>query len=352
MSRVIISSVGTSLIVNLRKQQIDPTDEKAVFNYMSEHTAPASAETNALSRVALTGDSLYFLASETAEGELCGRLLAEFYRAQGFVSEFRLIRGLSSQSAGFVQYGLRNYVQELSDIIIKAQRKGQAIEINNTGGFKAQIAYANVVGLIFRIPVFYIHENFKDIIYMPKTPIQWDMSLFYENEIFFEWLEADLRTHQDVKQRQESHDERIQLLLDENADGYTYLSPLGLAYLSAFKDEVDKHENTPIWLSHQATRDWQGFDASTREKFSRVIRPLRIEGLRRAQTKQMRQGDAPVFPQGHRDERVYFIEHEEADKKGVCILEFTRHGWNYEKLYTRGVFRHEYLIEKFTLINI
>jgi len=353
MSRVIISSVGTSLLRSLVGHEIDPEDMQAVGRFLEVEAQKASAESNALSRVIRDkSDILYFLVSDTPEGQLCGRLLAQFYSAQGHESESRVIKRLSNQSSGFVQYGLRNYVQELSDIIIKTQRNGVAVEINNTGGFKAQVAYANVVGLIFRIPVFYIHENFEDIVYMPKTPIQWDMSLFFENESFFEWIEEDARTHQEVKQRQESHDERIQLLLDENTDGYTYLSPLGLAYLSSFRDEIEKHTSAPVWLSAQAMNDWQRFDASTREKFNRVIRPLKIEGLRRAQTKHMRQGDVPVFPQGHRDERVYYIEHDDTVQKGVCILEFTRHEWNYEKLFSRGVFRREYSVDKFIQLSM
>jgi len=70
--------------------------------------------------------------------------------------------------------GLRSLVATLISLIRKERAGGREVLVNATGGFKAEIAYATLVGLLFDVPVYYIHEAFQDIIEMPPTPIGWD----------------------------------------------------------------------------------------------------------------------------------------------------------------------------------
>ena len=42
------------------------------------------------------------------------------------------------------------------------------------GRLDARSPDATLVGLLFDVPVYYIHEAFRDIIEMPPTPIGWD----------------------------------------------------------------------------------------------------------------------------------------------------------------------------------
>src|SRR5207302_378624 len=95
---------------------------------------------------------------------------------------------LNYTESRFKLRGLRSLVATLIDLIRRQRKEGREVHINATGGFKAEIAYATLVGLLFDVRVYYIHEAFHDIIEMPPTPISWDYSLLADHEDFFQWI--------------------------------------------------------------------------------------------------------------------------------------------------------------------
>ena len=349
MTRLIINTVGTSLKINALKAEpaVDFDSTTAMQGFLQASPQKASAEANTLSRLIEPGDQLVFLHSDTSDGRRCAQLLGDYFAGLGYATDVERIPGMTNQQAGFVNHGLRNFVRLLAQHIREAQRKGVTVGINNTGGFKVQIAYGNIVGLLFKVPIFYIHENFQDVITLPATPISWDYSLFAWHSEFFDWLDAQPRPSAEVTQRLASLPEQILALLEDADDGFTYLSPLGEAYLEAFRGRLAEGETVPVWLSVRARRDWNNFDSSTRAMFLRIVERLRVPEIRASNAERIKGSDAVVMPQGHVNERLFFSER---DGK-LHILEFTQHGRNYDQLCDRGVNWRDYQSDEFTELD-
>ena len=219
--------------------------------------------------------------------------------------------------------------------------------INATGGFKAEIAYATTVGLVFKTPVCYIHEKFGDIVTLPVTPFGWDSSIFALHQDFFDWVDSEPRLSQEVQSRVAGLPEEVKMLLEDGSDGTTMLSPLGEAYLSAFRLEKET-SIVPIWLSKKARRDWDGFDSTTREAYSRVLDGLRLPNRYSRSEQKSGGGNALGYPKGHTNERVFFAEENES----LYIFEFTKHGRDYDQFCNNGLRWLEYPRIEFTKLKI
>lgn len=342
--RTIIATVGTSLLSNARRDlslgvQL-PTGQQ-LANYL-RHTEPAraSAETNSLSRLLeAPDDRMVFLCSETEEGKLCAQALTVHYQNSRRASRIVEVPDLSYAESRFKMRGLRSLVATLIEQLRREKAQGCDVIINATGGFKAEIAYATLVGLLFDVPVYYIHEAFRDIIEMPPVPIGWDYSLLGDHEDFFEWVSTDLRPVRDVDDWLRGRPEEVHLLLAEE-DGYIMLSPAGEAFYEAYRDRLLQAQETVILLSARAREAYRAVAADLRQRFDRTFRKLKARELRVSGSDRVHNCDCLVFPKGHRDERVFFFE---AEDGSVRVCEISRHGdQSYERLMQTGVKREDY----------
>jgi putative CRISPR-associated protein (TIGR02619 family) len=302
----------------------------------------ASAEMNCLSRLLAqsedrTQETVALLHSETTDGALCAVALREHLeREWGCKATLHPIIGLTYSETRFVERGLRSLVQTLAHLLHHARRNGQAAIINATGGFKAEIAYATLVGLLFDVPVCYIHEAFREIVTLPATPVGWDLSLIFDYRDFFDWLDEEPRETTIVQQRMAGIPVAIQALVEHADDGYSYLSAMGEAYFAAFRDRESSVVQTPLYLSPSALAEYEkgGYD--------RILRGLQMPTYRinPAKVKREPKSDCLIFPRGQYDERAFFVE----DGDGmVYILELIRHGPRYDELLRRGVLRDRYI---------
>ncbi len=66
----------------------------------------------------------------------------------------------------------------------------EAIAINATGGYKAQISFAGMIGQALEIPVYYLFEKFSEVIELPPQPIALDLAFWLNHYVLFESLEA------------------------------------------------------------------------------------------------------------------------------------------------------------------
>jgi len=349
LSTVILTTVGTSLLNNATREGL--VADQDILSYLARDPKKASAETNSLLRILQPGDEIVLLHSATEEGRKAAQLLQEYWRQQGVACGLVEIAGLSYEVRGFVDFGLQNFVRTLAGEIHKAARRQRRVIINATGGFKAEISYATVLGLVFKVPVCYIHEQFKEIALLPPTPIGWDSSLFVWYADFFEWLsagEGGLRPKDEAEPRAASLPEEAQVLLEEfELDGQVYLglSPLGEAYLEAFKNELEQAQGVPVYLSSRAQRTLEGLEPATRERYHRLLECLRLPN--RAVTSELKSGggDALGYPKGEVDERLFY-----AEKEGkLYVFALTRHGPEYEKFCQEGFYWRDYPTQDFTL---
>ena len=70
-----------------------------------------------------------------------------------------------------------------------------------TGGFKAEIAFLNLLGALLAVEVFYIHEKFREVIRLPHLPLTWDADWVLQRRQFFEWIDDEPRSSTEVASR-------------------------------------------------------------------------------------------------------------------------------------------------------
>jgi putative CRISPR-associated protein (TIGR02619 family) len=338
--RTILTTVGTSLLSNaaraLSRKQEELTDEELVNYLRTTDPVQATAETNSLSRLLHEDDHIVFLHSDTPEGERCARLLSRHYGRNGYKAEMKRVPELNYQESRFKMRGLRSLVAALIEQIEEEREKGWEVIINATGGFKAEIAYATLVGLLFNLTITYIHERFNDLVEMPPMPIAWDYSLFADHEDFFAWITADLRKAKEVERMLRGRPTDLRMLLAEE-DDYMFLSPAGEAFYRAFQQRMAEVVVTPTLLSQRA---WGAYERMTEEERNQVkdyLRRLRLPEWRRRNSDQPANADCFVAPRGHIDLRLLYYEAED----GIRVLEILRHG-EYERKLKQGISRSEY----------
>jgi hypothetical protein len=108
--------------------------------------------------------------------------------------------------------------------------------INATGGYKAQISFAGLIGQVFGVPVYYQFESFADAIELPALPVSFafDDWLAYRHVLEAldegeagEFLRAD-------DPRLKPLPERLRVLVD-TSQGLATLNALGSLYHEGFR---------------------------------------------------------------------------------------------------------------------
>ncbi|HIK11560.1 MAG TPA: putative CRISPR-associated protein [Oscillatoriaceae cyanobacterium M33_DOE_052] len=232
--KTIITTTGTSLIGNvarhLKKEQKSVTDDELRHIFEQLQPAEASAETNSLLKIGTPEDEVVLLYTNTELGERCAKQVEFYLKGQGWQNTRSRKLSLEQDEAQFERKGLRELVDVLVDEIEKAERQKREVIINATGGFKAEIAYTTMVGMIFQVPVKYIYQFFNQPITFPILPVTWNIDLLLEYENFFEWIDETYRSYAEVEQRLKGipDSDRVRaLILPPDDEGYVYLSPAG-----------------------------------------------------------------------------------------------------------------------------
>ncbi|MEJ5276604.1 MAG: putative CRISPR-associated protein, partial [Thermogemmata sp.] len=232
MARLLICTVGTSLLTNPDRpwapwQRTKPLPEPAVVDAWLTTADPvtASAETNTLRAVGLTTDDrVCLLHSDTPEGQFCSQRLLAYLRAgRCREAEERKLNALHYHQGSFAQRGLRSLVDETIAAIRRARDQLLEPVLCATGGFKAEIAFLNLLGALLKVEVCYIHEQFREVIRLPRLPLAWDARFVLQHRDFFDWIEQEPRASTEVESWLRSRPE-LRPLVEDDPDGHTYLS--------------------------------------------------------------------------------------------------------------------------------
>lgn len=244
----IITTTGISLYINTSRdtKPKEPTDEQMRQKLRMNPTG-ASAEANSLLQIAEPGDHLVFLHTATVEAERCAQLLKEFFESEGYNhNHIRLVPLQFQEDEQHIEtLGLRNLANALIEQIEQAQRKGEQVVINATPGFKVESGYSTMIGMIYQIPVKYIHEKFRRVVTISPIALNWDTSLFLEYDWFFRWLDDKPRTLREVEsklQQIQDSDTIRGFLTPPDSDNYVYLSPLGDTFRKRFQRQSEEAE--------------------------------------------------------------------------------------------------------------
>ena len=243
MARLLITTVGLSLLTNRDERPWkgwngragDPLpDADKVDRWLeaADRTA-ASAETNTLRSIEVEdADHVLLLHSDTDEGRFCSGRLRRFYTdvVKCRHVDARPLTALGYAGANFSEKGLKVLVHEATAAVRGAGRLDPVFCA--TGGFKAEIAFLNLLGALLGVEVFYIHEQFREVVRLPRLPLTWDADWVLQRRQFFEWIDAEPRSSAEVASRLKA-DPELQPLI-EDAEGYSRLNAAGeLLYQAA-----------------------------------------------------------------------------------------------------------------------
>jgi putative CRISPR-associated protein (TIGR02619 family) len=209
MRNTLICTVGTSLFGNLRnaEEPMKQAFETKSWNQLAlllldqdNSSRVCGAEINSITSICknnlLTSRiRLIFLVSDTDDGKNTGRLLKLYYDNSKNPLRFEqevdvhILEGLGDNHKAFKQQGLKNLVRKISNEVRKCSP--EVIGINATGGYKAQISFAGMIGQALEIPVYYLFEKFSEVIELPPQPVALDLAFWLNNYILFELLESE-----------------------------------------------------------------------------------------------------------------------------------------------------------------
>ena len=260
-AHTVICTVGTSLfrpnLAGLRADDPEPNrqalarayaagDWEAVAAGLGTHGPTdrlCGAEINSLASLVAKGYSaadanLVFCHSDTADGQAIGRILEVYFRRAGHSSvQVRTITDLQDRDARlFRTRGLRNLAREVCKVI--RDYGAASCAINATGGYKAQIAIAVLMGQALGVPVYYKHELFDEIISFPPMPVAFDFEAWMRLSGLLLVLQADLQPA-DLVEDYPDDAETLESLVDrETVDGVDYLelSPTGQIFHETFRE--------------------------------------------------------------------------------------------------------------------
>ncbi len=285
MARQFITTVGTSLLTNRDDRRwagwngrtgdpLPPRDEVDQW-LASADLEVASAETNTLRCIGISPeDQIRLLHSDTPEGRFCSERLQTLYTSvmQCRQVDARPLTSLGYDHGSFSQKGLRALVNEATAAVRDAHRMSLVPVFSATGGFKAEIAFLNLLGALLDVEVYYIHEKFRDIVRLPRLPLKWDTDWILQHRKFFEWIDDEPRRTKDVASRLKANPD-IAPLVEAAEDGNSYLNAAGHLVFTAANEvgpravwppPAAKPPGKKNGLSneeHHRPRGWQAFVA-------------------------------------------------------------------------------------------
>ncbi len=180
--RTVITTVGTSLLTNRdgrpwggwRMGQPLPEADSIRQWLPTADPIRASAEIHTWHKLGLFAEPqrerVITVHSQTPDGAFCAARLVEYATSKGVQAESRQIAELTYADAATFNRGLGRMVRLLAEAIREGRRSGE-VAIAATGGFKAEIAIANLVGALLGAPVYYIYEQFEQLIKLEPLPV-------------------------------------------------------------------------------------------------------------------------------------------------------------------------------------
>ncbi len=269
MPTTLLCTVGTSLFSNLQRLSDQADNKPASWKILKEHCEKnhwlqlskallgldpgertCGAEINTIHEAGkkkwLELKNIVFLVSDTHQGSNTGTVLKHYFENRKDLPlkqvEVKEVEDLQdTEPTRFKTRGLRNLVRVLGELISRFGENYVAIDA--TGGYKAQIAIAVLVGQAMNIPVYYKHELFSEIIDFPPLPISLDYDILGNNAGLLTEFERGKSFSQS-----ELHalDEKLRVFLSEVEvdDEVLYeLNAIGQLYLTSFRLRYPKGIN-------------------------------------------------------------------------------------------------------------
>ena len=154
--------------------------------------AEINSVTDLLTQGSIEQDRLHLFYSDTDDGEAIAKVLESYFTRIRWNVNIHRVEGLRDDAPDkFRTQGLRNLAKLFGEQVREAREENRSCAINATGGYKAQIAIAVLMGQALDIPVYYKHERFNAIIPFPPMPVALDFSLWERASGMFTVLAKD-----------------------------------------------------------------------------------------------------------------------------------------------------------------
>jgi putative CRISPR-associated protein (TIGR02619 family) len=171
-----ITTIGTSLLANYgwRRGQALPDPVAADAWLRTTDLKGASAETHTWLKLGILDEperhQLLLVHTNTPDGRFCAERLDAWARGRGISCSLDEIVGLGAAGEARFNIGLAELARKLAQHAESGARSG-GVAIAATGGFKAEIAIANLVGALLGAPVHYLYEAFERPVTLEPLPI-------------------------------------------------------------------------------------------------------------------------------------------------------------------------------------
>ncbi|MEP0813745.1 MAG: putative CRISPR-associated protein [bacterium] len=258
----LICTVGTSYLNRLRASYDPLPDAPHIAVKESERTDEElkrdSAELNSilcvLPQVGGKIEQIDFFVSDTDDGRYMGELYKELLPRllDGKRNSCKLkkvlitlIEDLKPIYNRFSPYGLKNLVVKMVERIRAIrERENGIVAINATGGYKAQISFAGLIGQVMGCDVWYQFEDFKTAVRMPPMPVSYSIEDWLDNwEIFDALADHDLLDPKElgIKNPESFVSTAIGALFEYvESEKVIYLNPVGQLFHEKFKEIVKR----------------------------------------------------------------------------------------------------------------
>ncbi|MCX7813810.1 MAG: putative CRISPR-associated protein [Pseudothermotoga sp.] len=264
---ILVCTVGASLIASAKRP--DASEElKRLFDATSSNDLVETmrilekienpsdkrwgAEINSVASIVTRGLlssrwKIFLLVSDTPEGELVGNILKLYFLHNKNGLEFKNVEIVKVEKLNdknrfeFKVQGLRNLVREMANCV---RSNLERTIINATGGYKAAIAYAVLLGQALKVPVYYQFESFDEVIELLPLPVRFDPALYKAQSRMFAMLdyvdivEEDRFLKKFNFQSWASVPAEIKIFIERvkvDSKHYLSLNPLGQIYLETIE---------------------------------------------------------------------------------------------------------------------
>lgn len=214
MPRLVISTVGTSLLTNQINERIDKKDWKRrinqtvnlsydeITNYHSdafdficelknraetkiydvdtenEEIREISAELNGIYGLYNekledgVSDTHILITTDTAQGTIAADVIESFLKSKGFNNVIKWVEpNLSLASSEVFTESVAKLLPKLEQTILECKKNSYRICFNLVGGFKALQGYFNTIGMFYANEIIYVFEGSNEVIKIPKLPV-------------------------------------------------------------------------------------------------------------------------------------------------------------------------------------
>ncbi|WP_414529051.1 putative CRISPR-associated protein [Nodularia chucula] len=213
MSRLVISTVGTSLLTNQIDREYESSDYIRLRNTANcsveevdkhhedvatiiqtlkeraeeklngdiDDIREASAELNGIYGLydqdieRGKSDTHLLITTDTAQGLITAELIETFLKNKGLLSTSTYYTpGFSLNESVTFAEGIANLFSYVQEVITSSKNNQHTICFNLVGSFKAIQGYFNTIGMFYADEIIYIFEGSNEIIRIPKLPVQVD----------------------------------------------------------------------------------------------------------------------------------------------------------------------------------